>query len=355
MKKHIPLVLSVLVLGMLVLFTGHFADAKGRGGAGGGGGRAGGSSSHAMPSPDGRSTGPQVISRCGTTIRSSGAYQLTGDLNCTSGHGIDFTNPKAAGSTLDCHGHSILGQGDTMKRGAYVTAIGIYISQTDYLLIQNCVVGNFASAGILVNGSHIEIDSTDVRGSQTGIILNGSHNVLLNDTVHNNWNGLQMANSSFDNTVTNITADSNTNAGILAAQTSNDTISGTVLNNNYGLLIQTPATSVTAQNLNAHSNNIDGIYLSGVGSNVLDTVTAYGNGRYGIYFEGSSGNTLKDSVAYGNSARDIQTDSLMADGTANNTCPALGCYESAEGLGLCASFQEGSLGVGGCQIEYSAP
>ncbi len=353
MKKHIPTVLSVLMLGLLVLFSAHLTDAKGGGhGNAGSNGNGGGSAAGQIVSPDGGSTGPKVISRCGTTVRSPGTYILSGDLNCSSGHGIDFS-AKAVGSTLDCNGYSIVGQGTIMKRGSYVTAIGIYLmSGADNIRIQNCHISNFSSMGILVNAWYAEIDSVFANNAGTGIVLNGSHALLQNDDLYGNLNGLQMANGSFDNTVTNITLNTNTNYGIVMAQTSNDLVSGSATGNATGIFMGATATAVTIQDFTSNGNTYDGIYLTGVSGNTLDHVTTYGNGRYGVYFNGASDNTLVNSLSYNNVSTDVYTDSLMNGSTGSNTCRPHSCYEnSSSSLGLCASFDSGS-GVGSCQIDY---
>lgn len=120
---------------------------------------------------------------CGGNVPAS--VTLTGDLHCGGGANAGIT--LAPGTTLDCNGHSILG--DPTVRGE-----GPGITVTENSTVRNCTVMYF-DAGIYIQpgGGHNVISANTIRDNigrgncGDGIVLDtSSNNQISGNTVDHN-------------------------------------------------------------------------------------------------------------------------------------------------------------------------
>ncbi|MEM7820715.1 MAG: NosD domain-containing protein, partial [Candidatus Aenigmatarchaeota archaeon] len=141
---------------------------------------------------------PAAALSCGDTITAS--TTLTGNLGPCSGNGIVI---GANNIELNCNGYSITGTG---------TGNGIYLGGRTNVTIKNCIISKF-SYGIYLYSS--------------------SNNTLTNNTANSNSNwGIYLKSNSNYNTLTNNTANSNSNCGINLESSSYNTLTNNTFNSN---------------------------------------------------------------------------------------------------------------------------
>jgi parallel beta-helix repeat protein len=120
---------------------------------------------------------------CGDTITTNTV--LTENLSNCSGNGLMIgTN----GITLDCNGHSIIGDGD-------LTGEGIYLIETNGVTIKNCIVTQFKNGIIIERGSNNFLTNNVFKeNKEQGIVLYVTNkNVLRNNSMLDNM--INIANS----------------------------------------------------------------------------------------------------------------------------------------------------------------
>jgi parallel beta-helix repeat protein len=169
-------------------------------------------------------------------------------------------------------------------------------------------------AGIYLNAtSHCNISSNDVASSNYGIYLYSSSN----------------------NTLTNNTANLNSQHGIYLYLSSNNTLTNNTAWNNtaYGIHLSVSSNNNTLTNNTAWNNNYDGIYLLSSSNNTLDNNTANGNNRYGIWLSVSSNNNTLTNNTASNNYRGIylysSSNNTLTNNTANSNEEGIYLYSSS--------------------------
>jgi len=205
---------------------------------------------------------------------------LTQDIINHSGTCLEFNNKT--GITFDC---------DNGLAGQYVIDgiggdYGIYFSNnSDNNTVRNCYITQFGS-GIYIRDSDNMILNNVLVGynNSYGIYFyNSNSNTLTDITANNNSTGIYFSNLSSSNALTDIITDNNSSNGISFSRggTGNNLTNLIANNNNYGIY------------LNGNSSN----YFS---NNTLDNISVANNNR-GIYFYYySDANDLSDIKAMNN-------------------------------------------------------
>jgi len=186
-----------------------------------------------------------VISSCPCSIDERGDYVLESDL-ISSGddyHCIVF-HDSAGGSTLNCDGHTLTGNG---------LGPGIDILYADDLIIQDCVIEGFGS-GISMHDSDGSIFSTNhISGGEYGFRLmdGSSSNTLSGNTVSGMEHyGISVSESSDSNTISNNVISNCADAGIRVSNSQENTIqSNTFISNiDYGVNLWDSPNTVIVEN-----------------------------------------------------------------------------------------------------------
>jgi len=224
------------------------------------------------------------ISDCSDLNQSGETYYLTADI-------IDSSispciNISANNVILDCQGHIIDGD-DVAEYGIYVYRSEI---TTTNITIKNCILSNWATAGIyLFSSSNNQIINSTSNSNYHGIYLDSSsNNQIINSTSNSNYHGIYLDSSS-NNQIINSTFNYNSDTGIYLDYSSNNQIINSTSNSNYyGIYL---LKSSNNQIINSTSNsNYYGIYLKySFNNNQIINSTSNSN-YYGIYLKHSSNN-----------------------------------------------------------------
>ncbi len=216
----------------------------------------------------------------------------------------NWTAAKSAGIVTGNGTYSIPYIIEDLVIDAENSGSGISISNSDVnFKIQNCTVSNSG------NESHdAGIRLSDVNNGQ-----------LINNTVYNNYNGIDLFYSSSNNSISgNIVF--NNSRGIILGTCDDNRIVGNIVTNNFDGILLTISHQNTISG-NAANNNVDyGIYLHNSNNNNLSGNTAIHNFDAGIYLGYSSnitllGNTANDNY-YGIHLEDSSNITLLGN-TAN--------------------------------------
>lgn len=223
--------------------------------------------------------------------------------NTMSGNRYNF---GVAGSTLSQYLHTI----DTSN---LVDGKPVYywINQQD-----KQIQGDFGYIGI-VNSTGITVRDVTITDNREGILLAYTNDSRIeNVTTANNFAGIYLYRSS-NNTLTNNTANSNTDDGIgLYYSCANNTISGNTANSNTddGIYLYYSCTNNTLTNNTANMNTDDGIYLLYANNNTLENNTANSNTGDGIgLYYSCTNNTIS-----GNTALDNDDSGIYLQSSSNN-------------------------------------
>jgi parallel beta-helix repeat protein len=206
------------------------------------------------------------ITTCGTLSQSNATYTLQNSIS--NQVGTCFTI-QANNVTLDLNGYTI--DGDDVG-----IDFGITSSGRNFSTIKNGTITDFREGIYLLSGSNNNtvIDITANSNTDLGVYLfTSSNNTLVNIIANSNANsGIYLQSNSNNNVLTNITTSSNTNYGVLLIGTSNNNV---------------------LTNITANSNN-RGVYLTTSSNNTFINITANSN-VYGIYLgSDSENNTISD-------------------------------------------------------------
>ena len=156
-----------------------------------------------------------------------------------------------------------------------------------------------------------------------GIWLNQTGDGSNNNTVRNClvtgfYYGLYLSSSS-NNTLTNITANSNTNYGLYLSSSSNNSLTNiNAFSNSYGVYILSSSNYNNLMNITANSNTGQGLHFSSSSGNNITSITANSNADYGLYLDSSSNNTFTDVTLKENTVYDIYL-TVSSDSHCTNT------------------------------------
>ena len=119
---------------------------------------------------------------CGTTISSTGEYELTGDLSC-AGDGIIFgvTGSSTDYVSLNCNGYSITGVSSSGTNG-------VYSSPSQYLEINNCEITGFENGIQLKQANYANVSNNIIYSVDNwGIVLiNSDYPTIEENYAHDN-------------------------------------------------------------------------------------------------------------------------------------------------------------------------
>ncbi|MFA5070762.1 MAG: PQQ-binding-like beta-propeller repeat protein [Candidatus Pacearchaeota archaeon] len=225
------------------------------------------------------------ITEC-VNIVSPGSYFLTADLNAVSRSAC--INITTSNVTLDCRGHSIVGEDTT------ILAYGIYARRgtatNTNITIQNCSITDFYTAGLY--------------------FYNVDRNNILNVNISSgNTDGMYIYNSDWNN-LTNITSSSNEYAEVKLDTSANNSLSNinvsgsTTTTSLNGGLILSNADSNNLTKIISFSNRLSGVWIYSSDSNRITNSTIYSNNVSGITIASSNRNviintTIKNTTSYG--------------------------------------------------------
>lgn len=252
------------------------------------------------------------IVSCGETITEDKI--LGSDLSC-SGTAIII---GADNIVLDCNGHTITGDG--------FSGSGLLLSLRIGVTVKNCNVNNFESGIVLTDSSNNILENNNASNNDyVGIAIQYSsyENTLTSNIANNNFHGFELSEITLGNFTSNI-ANGNTYSGFSISGQFNTFTANTANNNDhYGFYISgifNTLTSNVAENNGYNGFTIDecsdntlsgnmanyneyGFVLFSAGDNVLTSNTALNN-EYGITLSGSNeitieSNTITDNTISG--------------------------------------------------------
>ncbi len=187
---------------------------------------------------------------------------------------------------------------DTASSGdTIIVQSGIYFENVNVnkKLIMRGIGSPVVDAGgstitLSANGIHLEgFMATGSDGMYSGILVNSNHNLIKNNNVSNNSNGIYLYYSS-NNTLIGNNA-SNNDKGIFLECSSNNTIIKNIVSNNSGNGISLSGSSYNSMNKNNISNNNGAIYLRYSSNNKLSHNNA-SNNNGGIFLLYSDNNKV---------------------------------------------------------------
>ncbi len=163
------------------------------------------------------------------------------------------------------------------------------------------------------------INNTAYNNTNVGFSLSSNYNNIINNSAYNNsGDGFFIAYYSDYNNITGNTAYNDVN-GIFLYGSNNILSNNTVHNNYYGIdLIYSAYNNLT--NNTAYNNSQDGFYLGTSDYVNLTNNSAYNNSQYGFYIYSSDAANLTDCHAYNNTLGEFRasTDSTPRIFYANN-------------------------------------
>jgi len=298
------------------------------------------------------------VPSCNAAIAVAGygdTVELNTSLTGISTTAINLTNVKNI--TLNCLGNWINGTGAA-------STYGIYLSGNNYTTIKNCNVNNFNTGiGVISSFNNTLTNNTANSNGYRGIFLSSSsNNIVSNNTANLNIDGIAVY-SGLNNTITNNTANSNTD-GIYFSSGSNSTITKNTLSQNsqYGIYLSSSSyNTITRNNATSNAYGVE-VYSSSNYNNLAGNT--FSSNNYGITLVSSSNNTINNSTVSNSSIYGLQVGSsnynLIYNNIFNNT---VNYYNTSAGLVnyFNTTLQNGTNILGGSTIggnfwdNYSAP
>ena len=162
---------------------------------------------------------------------------------------------------------------------------------TNYL--DNVGCGNWVNTECVAGNCYPNI----AGGISSGIITSGFNNLTISNITLTGFSYGLWLQSSSNNQLSTITANSNTNFGIALSSSSNNTLSNITANTNiYGLYLFSSSNN-TLSNINSNSNTNYGLWLQSSSKNTLSNINSNSNTNYGLCIEASSNNNLTNITA----------------------------------------------------------
>jgi parallel beta-helix repeat protein len=190
------------------------------------------------------------------------------------------------------------GQTLTIQPGVTLLAIGTPSSRIWFLSNKSAPgPGDWFRIRIFAFG-HAEIRYSDISHADYGIHIDGSsNNILTNNNISNNWDGIELHWQSYYNTISNNKISSNYGCGIYLWQSpSNNTItSNDLLNNSDGICMLDSSSYNTVSFNNISSNTDDGIWTLNSPNNNYTNNNISDNVGYGFILQSTSNNTIKNN------------------------------------------------------------
>jgi len=233
-----------------------------------------------------------------------------GTVNIINYTGTCINNPSNfTNKTLDCQGWTI--DGDDLGTDQNPT-YGIYLNGKSGNTIKNCIITDFYYGIYLYNYSNNNTltNNTANSNSQFGIILSSfsNNNTLTNNTANDNAYGIYLYSSSKNNTLTNNTANSNNHAGIYISSNSNfNKILGNKISTNN-------ETGIAISDCDAWGQ----CYIDWGNSNNTIADNEISNNKIGIFSQNSN-STINRNRVCGNTLLDFNSSAWLSVGD-NNSC-----------------------------------
>ncbi|MBP2144466.1 parallel beta-helix repeat protein [Methanococcus voltae] len=207
------------------------------------------------------------------TIDTPGKYYLNNSISHNMGNIIVITSDNV---TLDGKGLTIDGKNSAASTGVLVYKSGVVLKN---VTIKNLNVKDFMEEGIYLQ----KCDDSIVFNSTTsncgfGIRVQGINNTILNNTAHNNWNGIILWYTT-NSTIKSNEIYSNNGIGFYTMQsTGNEVFNNSIyLNNQYGAYLESSNGNLIYDNFfNNSMYNIDAYQCT----NDLNTTKENGGGNY---------------------------------------------------------------------------
>ena len=229
------------------------------------------------------------VYQCGT-INESGSYALNQSINASGVGAFEAClNITADSVVLDGAGFDLFGNNSLNTRGINAQGL-INITVKNFKTITEFYIGLYLSSS-----SNNTLSNITANTNSFGLYLlsSSNNNQLSNITANTNTYGLSLESSS-NNQLTDITANSNTFYGLyLLSSSNNNQLSNITANTNInsGIYLLSSSNNNQLSNITANLNNY-GVYLKSSNNNNLTNINAESDSVSGIYVEASSNNSL---------------------------------------------------------------
>ena len=264
--------------------------------------------------------GPGIpVSSCGTTLSAPGNYQLTGNLACAAGNGVNITG---SGVHLDLSGFTIDGGGDPLAVPANTSrcldaSVGVNVGpNVSNVHINGGTVRGFTFGIQLNTTDRSRVNGmTSARNCAWGVQLNDSdNNALATNIVVENGSTLILPGGFFCGGVGNVCGGVSiqgvsTPAGTQGSSGNDVTSQDLRRNAQFGALIDAASTGNTVRSSDASQTGVlygfslvVGIEDGGV-NNTIRGNTSNGNNGSGIAVGGATG-VVQSNTANGNLGQD---------------------------------------------------
>ncbi|MFX0075811.1 MAG: nitrous oxide reductase family maturation protein NosD, partial [Candidatus Hermodarchaeota archaeon] len=228
----------------------------------------------------------------GILLKDSSNNTLSGNsVNNNDSYGIDLIlsgNNTLSGNILNNHGLLIFGSQEQLST-LKITTNNLVNGKFIYYYVNEIDLKpyNFSNAGqvYLVNCSNSNISNLNVSSSTIGITLfYSNNNTISGSTSNNNFLGIGLINSSYNNITKNI-ANYNTMTGIALISSNNNSISGNTANNNSWIGINLVESNFNSIFGNIANNNTQNGLASTDSDNnkISGNIISY-NGGNGLFF-----------------------------------------------------------------------
>jgi len=248
------------------------------------------------------------LTDCSVLNQAGATYYLTEDIIETEA--AICMSITAENVTLDCQGFTIDGIDNTDNYGIY--------SDQFNTTIKNCNLTDWGPGILFDSGSNKgDIKNVISNSNSNGISLSSSNNTLTNITANNNTDYGILSMGTSNNTLINITANNNTLYGIHFWASSNNTLTNITTNfNERGIYFLLASNNNQLTNITTNFNTY-GIYFNTPDNNQLTNIIADSN-EYGIYLKSSDENTIKNSKIQNSTNYGIHLDSSGSNKIYNN-------------------------------------
>jgi len=274
---------------------------------------------------DAAQPGDTIEVHSGTYYENVNVWKQLNLRGTDTGDGKPAVDGGSNGDVITINAEGIVLDGFTVINAGYDYSAGIFVSADNNLVINNTVLNNYWAIYLSSSSNNNTLTgNTANSNSDTGIYLSSSStNTLTDNTASNNGVGIYLSSSS-NNTLTDNTANSNTWEGIYLSSSSNyNNLTGNTASSNYfGIYLGSSSSTNTLTGNIAHSNCLEGIVLASSNYNTLTGNTVSNNSDNGIRLSSASTNTLTGNTASANYGTGIHLDS-------SNNCTLTGNTASA--------------------------